>query len=341
MPDDYIWNGSGEPDAETQRLESLLTRFRFDRPAPEWPGVSSPERAWKEKRRPLWWLIPALAFAATIALVIWFRRVETGLHGGWEVTSLSGTPRVGNRAIRGQARFGVGEWLETDGESRARLQVDGLGAIEVEPNSRLQLLEAKKDAQHMALARGVIHASITANPYVFLVRTPSAYALDMGCAYTMEMADNGSGILRVTLGWVQFQHDGIQSMVPAGAAAETQPGFGPGAPYFEDASPAFGNALHVVNFDLSEPALRSAALTTVLAESRPRDALTLLNLFRRVPPGDRGRLFDRLAQLVPPPRSVDRQAVLDGYYNTLNPWWPELHLGSPKKGTKGPPHIEE
>jgi ferric-dicitrate binding protein FerR (iron transport regulator) len=341
MPDDYLWDGSGEPDAETQRLESLLAPFRFDRQAPKWPDAPLPERPRKKDRRLRRWVLPVLAFAAVVALVIWLRQAETGWQRGWEVTSLSGAPRVGDRAVRGEARFGVGEWLDTDSESRARLRVDGLGEIEVEPNSRLQLLEARKDAQHMSLARGVIRASITADPYVFLVRTPSAYALDMGCSYTMEVADNGSGILRVTLGWVQFQHDGIQSMVPAGAAAETQPGFGPGAPYFEDASPEFRHALHIVNFDLSDPASRSAGLTTVLAEARPRDALTLLNLFRRVPQEERGRLFDRLAQLLPPPPGVDRQAAIDGDYNTLNPWWPELHLGSAKKGMKSPPRIDE
>jgi len=31
---DYLWDGSGEPDREIQRLETLLGRFKHDRPAP-------------------------------------------------------------------------------------------------------------------------------------------------------------------------------------------------------------------------------------------------------------------------------------------------------------------
>ena len=32
--DDYLWDGSGEPDPGIQRLEALLGKFRHDRPAP-------------------------------------------------------------------------------------------------------------------------------------------------------------------------------------------------------------------------------------------------------------------------------------------------------------------
>ena len=37
MSDDYLWDGSGEPDPEVERLERLLATLRSDRPAPELP----------------------------------------------------------------------------------------------------------------------------------------------------------------------------------------------------------------------------------------------------------------------------------------------------------------
>jgi hypothetical protein len=202
-------------------------------------------------------------------------------------------------------------------------------------------VKANPTEVHLALERGTIHAQIAAPPYVFLVYTPSAYALDMGCAYTLHVDENGAGILRVTSGWVAFQKGGRQAMVPAGATAETRPGVGPGAPYFEDASEAFRKALQTVNFDLTDAQARSAALTVILEEARPRDAFTLLNLFRRVEPLDRGHLYDRLAQLLPPPAGTMRQDVVNGNWKTLDPWWDELGLGQVKKGMKGPPRVEE
>jgi hypothetical protein len=219
------------------------------------------------------------------------------------------------------------------------LRVDGFGSVEVEPNTRLRLLKANATEEHLALERGTIHAQIAAPPYVFLVYTPSAYALDMGCAYTLHVDDNGAGILRVTFGWVALEKGGRQAMVPGGAAAETRPGIGPGAPYFEDASEAFRKALQTVNFDLSDAHARSAALTVLLEEARLRDAFTLLNLFR-VEPGDRGRLYDRAAELLPPPVGTTRQDAVDGNWKRLDPWWDELGIGHVKKGTKGPPKIE-
>jgi hypothetical protein len=54
---------------------------------------------------------------------------------------------------------------------------------------------------------------------------------------------------------------------------------------------------------------------------------------------DRGRLYDRLAVLLPPPAGVTRQNAVDG--NDMSAWWDKLGLGHPKKGLKGPPRIEE
>ena len=42
---DYLWDGSGEPDPEIQRLEALLGSFHHDRPAPVFPEIT-PERRW-------------------------------------------------------------------------------------------------------------------------------------------------------------------------------------------------------------------------------------------------------------------------------------------------------
>ncbi|HEV3254528.1 MAG TPA: hypothetical protein VG033_08980 [Candidatus Acidoferrales bacterium] len=338
MNDEYLWDRSGAPDPEVQRLENLLGRLRHDRPAPEF---AMPARA---PRRLFWrvW-IPAFAAAAALllALGVWRFLRPAGPVSGWEVASLEGAPRADNRPLRKNSHLRPGQWLETDSVSRVSLAVDGLGRVDVEPNTRLRLLKASETEQHMLLDRGTIHADVTAPPYVFLTRTPSAYALDMGCSYTIHVDDDGAGILRVTLGWVEFQHGYLQSLVPAGAASETQPGIGPGAPYFEDSSEAFRSALHIVNFSLSDPQARSVALGTVLSEARPRDAFTLLNLFRRVEPADRGRLYDRLAALLPPPPGVTRESAVEGNWSRLDPWWPKLGLGSAKKGMKGPPRVEE
>jgi hypothetical protein len=332
---DYLWDGSGTPDPEVQHLEKLLGRFKYKRPS---SGVAA-TLSWPARsplRRTGWWL--AAAAVVLLASSIWVAHFLR-YRDAWTIASLQGAPRVAGGIAAREKTWKVGEWLETDAASRVDLQVDRLGKIEVEPNSRLVLLKASATQQQIRLERGGIRAVVTAPPYVFLVHTPSAYAMDMGCAYTLQVADDGSSVLRVTVGWVDLQHGYLQSLVPAGASAESRPEVGPGVPYFDDASASFRQALEVVNFDLQDPQARSAALTAVLADARPRDAYTLLNLFRRVDVQDRGRLYDRLAALLPPPPGLTRQNAVDG--DDLSPWWDKLGLGHPKKGLKGPPRVEE
>ncbi len=40
MKDDYLWDGSGEPDPEVQKLEKTLGRYRHNQPAPQFDQVA-------------------------------------------------------------------------------------------------------------------------------------------------------------------------------------------------------------------------------------------------------------------------------------------------------------
>ena len=40
LKSDYLWDGSGEPDAEILRLEQALGKFRHAGRAPDWPEDS-------------------------------------------------------------------------------------------------------------------------------------------------------------------------------------------------------------------------------------------------------------------------------------------------------------
>ena len=107
----------------------------------------------------------------------------------WEVTRLDGAPRIGSQSVIQTATLGEGQWLETDGESRAQVNVGAIGEVEVGPNSRVQLVEASLTEHRLSLERGRLQATIWAPPRLFFVDTPSAEAIDSGCAYTIEVDD--------------------------------------------------------------------------------------------------------------------------------------------------------
>ena len=161
----------------------------------------------------------------------------------WRVNRLDGTPKIGTAGIANNGRLGVGQWLETDASSRAQIAVGSIGNVEIDENTRVRLVANQPTEHRLELARGKMSARIWAPPRLFFVDTPSAVAADLGCAYTLEVGDDGGSLLRVTSGWVALQLKDRESIVPAGAVCETRPGIGPGTPYFEDAPSVFREAL--------------------------------------------------------------------------------------------------
>ncbi|MGI9108286.1 MAG: zf-HC2 domain-containing protein [Pyrinomonadaceae bacterium] len=224
----------------------------------------------------------------------------------WEVARLAGTPLIDSARINATGQLAVGAWLETDANSRAQIKVADIGQVEIDPGTRIRLVRTRITEHRLELARGRMHATIFAPPRLFFVDTPSAVAADLGCAYTLEVDDEGRSLLHVTSGWVAFETKDRESMVPAGAACVTQPGTGPGTPFFEDATEIFLDAL--ARFDFAHGG--TEALNAVLAEARPRDTLTLWHLLARVEPDERRRVYEHLATLAPPPASVTSEGIM-------------------------------
>jgi hypothetical protein len=329
---DYLWNGSGQPDPEIQKLEGLLGKYRHDGAAHVFPAIVAQER-WTARLRKMR-LFPAMAAAAAVLIIaagiLVFLRVHghgpTQVAAGWNVSPLAGAPRVGRRAItadQGSARLGVGQLLETDYQSRASLQSEEIGQVEVEPSSRVRLL-AMGGLKRIALDHGTIHAFIWAPPGQFVVDTPSATTVDLGCAYTLQVDDSGAGLLRTSLGWVGFTLNGHESFIPAGAACATRPKVGPGTPYFEDASAEFRAALARFDFEDNTAQQHATDLATILAESRVHDALTLWHLLSRVDADHRVRVYERLRELAPPPPGVTKDGILRLDQAMLDQWWNSL-----------------
>jgi len=276
------------------------------------------------------WTLGVLSAAAAVLLFAagsWY--VLERARSAWSVQTITGTPvidsvRGGDPRSAAGVRLGIGEWLVTDGISRARIAVGQIGRVDVEPNTRLQLMEARGREHRMALTRGTIHARIWAPPKFFYVNTPSATAIDLGCEYTLQVDDSGAGLVRVTLGWVGFEGDGREAFIPEGAVGATRPGAGPGTPYYEDAPSGYGQALTILDFGRLDDPQRAAAFELVVSSARRRDALTLWHMLARGTTAERARVFDRLAALAPPPRAVTRAAVLAGNRRALDQWWDSL-----------------
>lgn len=297
----YLWDKSGEPDPEIEKLEKLLG-----------PLGAKHDSRFVFPRRKIWMPVAIAASLLVLMSGAWLALQRNRM--AWQVSGLSGTAQV--------TQLRRGEWLTTDAASRAKLEIASVGQVEVEPNSQLNVVTLGSREQRLDLKRGKISAVIWAPPGQFVVNTPSAVTVDLGCAYTLEVDGTGAGLVNVTAGWVAFENDGKESFIPATAACVTRPGQGPGTPYYQDASPAFQAA--VTRFDASG---NVDAVQQILSEARPRDAITLWHLLRRVRVDQRGPVFDRLAQMVTVPSGVNRAGILSGDARMIDALWDSLDLG--------------
>jgi len=253
-----------------ERLIELLAVYRHRQPMP-----ALPRRFFQA-----WWLATAVA-AALIGAVLFAAWPRSGWRLGW-------------RALR------AGETISTPARIRSR----AVGYVDVAADTVVRY----EGGNSLLLERGTIHARTISPPGIFIVDTPHARAIDLGCEYVLSVAAAG-GFLRVTSGWVQLQRGWRQTLVPQGAHAIIDADGESGPPIFDDAAPAFQSAVARRDFDAALPL------------ARKRDALTLINMFRDATTEERLRLYDRLNQLVPAPPSVPRDAMRTWTFATLDGWW--------------------
>jgi len=265
-----------------ERLEALLSVYRYRGPMPDFRSV---ERGRTRRQSWIW-----LAAAAAVLVVVAITLRPPG--NAWT---------MGLRTVR------PGDVIS----SRVRLRSREVGIIDVGNDTTLRFIGKNR----FELSVGTIHAKTTSPPGIFIVDTPRARAVDLGCEYTLTIAPNGTGLLRVSAGWVGLNNWG-QALVPQGAKATIGPHGQLSPPIFEDASPAFQEA--ILRHDLK----------TALPLARRRDALTLINLFRFATTDERLMVYDRLNQLVPAPPGVTRDAIRNWEFLRVDPWWADVFKAS-------------
>ncbi len=282
---------------------------------PAWFAPVRVEDKFRSYWRPWKILVPfAAATLATllIAVVLIHRRHMDQQNGSlnqevsWNVVRLAGTPLINSSRMSKTNEIKVGDWLETDKSSRALLNMGILGQVEVDPDTRIRLVESRSNEQRLSITRGRVYATILAPPRIFFIETPSGIAIDLGCAYTLEVDESGQSTVYVFSGGVAFAYRGRESTIPANMACRARPGSGPGTPYDRGASESFQNALAEFDFESGG----SQALQKVLAETQASDALTLWNLLKRVEGRDRDRVYEKLARFVPPPDASTKEGIL-------------------------------
>ena len=88
------------------------------------------------------WVLPVAASLLIAGLALVWAVIQTS-RPGWDVTTLAGQPALDKSSLSGKAKIRAGQWLETDSDSRALLDVGSIGRVEIGPDTRLQVRETK------------------------------------------------------------------------------------------------------------------------------------------------------------------------------------------------------
>ena len=265
---DYLWEKKGEGDAGTKQLESLLGTQRFS--GMTFPAEAKPRRTW-----PL--ALGGLALAAALALVFVLPRGEALSVFDGVTTSPAA----------------VGQWLTTTDRPVTLTMARDIGTVEVAPHSRVRVRRVDAEQQRLELEQGKLHASVLAPPRLFVVDTPAATAVDLGCEYTLEVEADGASRLDVRSGRVVLAGAGVEVTVPEGMWSRARPGQVPQVAVDSRASPALVTALATAERDAD-------ALDLLLAQADRRDAVTLFQLKERLQGDAKEKTEARLQALLHP-----------------------------------------
>ncbi len=324
----YLWDRSGPPDPDVVRLEKLLAPLKHD-------ATLAPVSL-ETRRRNRNIAIAGAALLAIAAVVAWVFLTKPPPQEDQPVAKTScGTPAKGShafRAVGGSVKCGAeerasgflptGSVFETPKGTTATLEIGKLGTVSIEPESKLMLLSADEKMQSLDLVRGTVRAKIDAPPRLFIVKTKKADAVDLGCEYELTVDDEGHGMLSVSYGSVALERENrAPTLVVENTYCKIGPN-GPGTPLSKNASQELRNAADELD------AGDATAFDRVLAAAGPNDTATLWHVMRRMDADERGRAWDALAKIVPPPKDAPREAVVRGerpaiasYKEALTPSW--------------------
>lgn len=287
MSDDYLWNRSGPPDPDVERLEQLLAPLAHDAPLDDL-------RIQRKRRAPWFVLGVAIAAAAAVAIYLALPRGDDICRGGegFAFTGVGGAVSCGGTAVA-HGVLPVGGELDT-GAHEASLTIADIGTARLGKQTRVRLDRTDRERHQLALDRGHLHAKVNAAPRLFAVTTKHTDVIDLGCEYTIDVDDNGAGAICVLTGIVELvTKSGAVVVAPEGSCAAILAGQRPGLPVARIARAEVVAAVRA--YDRGE----AGALDRLLAIADRRDAITLIAVAAFDP--RRKDVLERLMELSPPP----------------------------------------
>lgn len=307
-------------DALHEDLSDLRWQGWDEGQAPSLPARSEPRISRASTAR---WAVAA-ALLIAVAMRPWLGTPAPEAIYGVSLADRTGEGTTGYSSVE---MIGAGQVVETAAGRVARIEVPELGEVQLDPGSRLRIGDAEQiDGEHfLELERGAATAAIFASPRRFQLGTPAGIAVDLGCVYRTEVAENGRTHVAVLAGAVSLEAEGREVYVPQGASVWATPETGPGTPIWDDASDELRHILARLD-EGGTLKIDSDDFYALFELARPRDALSVWHLMVRSEGSQRYTYAKLLDRLVPMPDEFEPEECVEAdgpghqAWRQLQPW---------------------
>jgi hypothetical protein len=215
--------------------------------------------------------------------------------------------------LRGRPDWAPGKTVTTASAERRELALTGIGTLTLEPETTVTWVTSTNAEQRVQLDRGTIAARVNAQPRVFMVDTPVNRAVDLGCEYTLHVADNQRTELHVTKGRVELDDGKTVAVVYAQMKSSQSPRSPPRVPWPDDAGDELEELIRQADVEKDAAALQKLI-------DKPCDAkghclgpfeqnLVLWHLAQRLDSAGRKAALNKLVEAVALPADVDPDAL--------------------------------
>lgn len=289
-----------EPPIEEEKIEPVKEKEKVKE-------KKSEKKKTKGNKKFVWIVI---SIVLAIVAVLYF----TSRSKVWSIENHSGNFSL-NSAVNTAVEVTPGDIIKTVVSSSVVISIPDVGKIKLLENTSLKRLDEENTAQ---LINGNLEITNSGALENFKLEIPKAVIEDFytGNNYTVNVNEDGESIIKISSGWLEVQTQYDESVFPQGFELKLDDERGMGLPYPSDSDPSYVNQLEEYIFN----GKKLNVLTIVLNKSKEEDAVTLWNLLRRVDDMQREQVYAKLAELVPPPKEVKKQEVLDLDSKMLYAW---------------------
>ncbi|MFA7287556.1 MAG: hypothetical protein WC055_01620 [Melioribacteraceae bacterium] len=237
----------------------------------------------------------------------------------WKIKSEVGTYLINGKESKSN-KLDINNSIQTENDSKLIINVPRTGTIRMESNSTVSLLKAKSGDNVIYFKSGSLKIVTNADLPDFKIKFTNFDLIDYGASYTVTFDDFNNIDLLVEFGYVGIRKADSEIFINEKYSCKIVNRKIVSTPFRTDAPREFIDL--ILSYEKSENT--TELLDNISNKARPEDALTLLELLKKVSAVDRQILFQSISNFFPPPIGVTRIGIMRLDPDMLQLWWEDI-----------------